>query len=146
MPYCPALEGLSRMDRLQNAVPVAKGPGFLQLSVQLQGVLQPKTPSQKALYYNIKRGAKTMPDFLRPLLCRNHYCNEGCKTSATVRCQFIVLQRVNVLILREESPKGKTHAKEKRQTETARFGPISGQMVSPRLISYPPTNSRKDYM
>ena len=52
--------------------------------------------------------------------------------------QFIVLQRENVLILREESPKGKTHTKGKRQTETARFGPISGQIVTP-LICYPPT-------
>ena len=51
--------------------------------------------------------------------------------------QFIVLalQRVNVLILREEhraerqANKCKPHTKEKRQTETARFGPISGQMV-----------------
>ena len=72
------------MDRLQNAVPVAKGPGFLQLSVQLQGVLQPKIPSQKALYHNIKRDAKTVSDFLRPLLRRNQYCNEGCKKRATV--------------------------------------------------------------
>ena len=72
------------MDRLQNAVPVAKGPGFLQLSVQLQGVLQPKIPSQKALYHNIKRDAKTVSDFLRPLLGRNQYCNEGCKKRATV--------------------------------------------------------------
>ena len=37
----------------------------------------------------------------------------------------------NFLFLREESPKGETHTKEKRQTETARFGPISGQMVTP---------------
>ena len=82
------------MDRLQNAVPVARGPGFLQLSVQLQGVLQPKTPSQKALYHNIKRDAKTVSDFLRPLLGRNQYCNEGCKKRATVgrtnsRCWFL---------------------------------------------------------
>ena len=34
-------------------------------------------------------------------------------------------------ILREESPKGETRAKEKHQTETARLGPISGQMVTP---------------
>ena len=76
--------GLSRMDRLQNAVPVAKGPGFLQLSVQLQGVLQPKVPSQKALYHMIKWGAETVPAFLRPYYGRNQYCNEGCKKSATV--------------------------------------------------------------
>ena len=76
------------MDRLQNAVPVAKGPGFLQLSVQLQGVLQPKIPSQKALYHNIKRDAKTVSDFLRPLLGRNQYCNEGCKKRATVPYRF----------------------------------------------------------
>jgi hypothetical protein len=31
--------------------------------------------------------------------------------------QFIVRQRVNVLILREESPNGESHTKEKRQTE-----------------------------
>ena len=50
--------------------------------------------------------------------------------------QFIVLQRVNVLILREESPKGETRTKEKRQTETARFGPISGQIhvVTPYYV------------
>ena len=36
---------------------------------------------------------------------------------------------MNVLILREESPKGETHTKDKRQTEIVRFGPISGQMV-----------------
>ena len=76
------------MDRLQNAVPVAKGPGFLQLSVQLRGVLQPKIPSQKALYHNIKRDAKTVSDFLRPLLGRNQYCNEGCKKRATVHVPF----------------------------------------------------------
>ena len=76
------------MDRLQNAVPVAKGPGFLQLSVQLQGVLQPKIPSQKALYHNIKRNAKTVSDFLRPLLGRNQYCNEGCKKRATVHVEY----------------------------------------------------------
>ena len=76
------------MDRLQNAVPVAKGPGFLQLSVQLQGVLQPKVPSQKALYHMIKWGAETVPAFLRPYYGRNQYCNEGCKKSATVRYRF----------------------------------------------------------
>ena len=80
--------GLSRMDRLQNAVPVAKGPGFLQLSVQLQGVLQPKVPSQKALYHMIKWGAETVPAFLRPYYGRNQYCNEGCKKSATVPVRY----------------------------------------------------------
>ena len=83
---------MSRMDRLQNAVTVAKGPGFLQLSVQLQGVLQPKIPSQKALYHNTKRDAKTVSDFLRPLLGRNQYCNEGCKKRATVPVHVVPVQ------------------------------------------------------
>ena len=84
----PRWRGLSRMDRLQNAVPVAKGPGFLQLSVQLQGVLQPKVPSQKALHRMKKWGAETVLAFLRPLLRRNQYCNEGCKKSATSLYRF----------------------------------------------------------
>ena len=49
---------LSRMDRLQNAIPVAKGPGFLQLSVQLQRVLQPAVPSQKGLARCKKMGCE----------------------------------------------------------------------------------------
>ena len=40
---------LSQSGRLQNAVPVAKGPAFLQPSAQLQLKTQPTAPRQKGL-------------------------------------------------------------------------------------------------
>ena len=78
------------MDRLQNAVPVAKGPGFLQLSVQLQSVLQPKAPSSKGLALQDKMGCGNGTCLLRPLLRRNQYCNEGCKKNALLEYMYEV--------------------------------------------------------
>ena len=86
-----------RVSRLQKAIPVATGPHFLQLSVQLSLCLQPEIPSQKALYSKKKWGATTVSAFLRPLLRRNQYCNLGCKKSATVRYCFSTVSKQRLL-------------------------------------------------
>ena len=52
LPYFHALEGLTRSTRLHKVFPVALGPAFVQLSVQLQRALQPKIRLQKGLTLN----------------------------------------------------------------------------------------------
>ena len=103
-PHCRSV-----MDRLQNAVPVAKGPGFLQLSVQLQSVLQPKVPSSKGLALQDKMGCGNGTCLLRPLLRRNQYCNEGCKKN-TLRAYLFALQLFMQPYSRAKNNKEKTRS------------------------------------
>ena len=59
----------SRTDRLQNAVPVAKGTGFLQLFMQLQRSLQPAILCQKGALRTTRKtsGMDDVLVFLRGL-------------------------------------------------------------------------------
>ena len=68
---------LSRAGRLQNAVPVAKGPGFVQRSAQLQRQTQPTVPHQKGLAPHEMMGCGRGTCLSTCPLRRNQYCNLG---------------------------------------------------------------------
>lgn len=121
LPYFHALEGLTRSTRLHKVFPVALGPAFVQLSVQLQRALQPKIRLQKGLIPNELVQCRRRVGVLRLLLWRNQYCNLGCKKCAP--CAYTPVLQLSVQpYSKAKINKEKTNSMNTKNRRTQKIG------------------------